>query len=198
MNVNTGYRKKHCNPMIRPVQISHSVKLSIAKGIAVGVITVFVYLLIVVVTTPSLPPPNAILVAVTINPIIIIGTSAGTGTQIFISSYGKNLGCRLNNKKKGILGAGSGSTAFSSFLSFFFLVPLGCCGSWLFILSFLPSIFGTTLSVALIQYSAPLSYAGLAFLFGFTSLSAFKLQRELKLRKITNAQHTPESSSSGQ
>jgi Protein of unknown function (DUF3179) len=59
-------------------------------------------------------------------------------------------------------------------------VPLGCCGSWLLILSFLPSIFGSSLSAALIQYSKPLSYIGLVIVFGFAALSAFKLQRELK------------------
>jgi membrane protein DedA with SNARE-associated domain len=59
-------------------------------------------------------------------------------------------------------------------------VPLGCCGSWLLILSLLPSVFGSSLSVLLIQYSKPLSYIGLAIVFGFAGLSAFKLQRELK------------------
>ena len=82
----------------------------------------------------------------------------------------------LNISKAG----SSSSTAISSFFSFFSLVPLGCCGSWLIILSFLPSIFGSSLSVALIQYSKPLSYMGLLIVFGFAALSDFKLQRELK------------------
>ena len=116
---------------------------------------------------------------------IIFGLAIGVGTQVFISSYSKGLGCRMDKKKKGIFSAGSGSTAISSFFSFFSLVPLGCCGSWLLILSFLPSIFGSSLSVALIQYSKPLSYVGLAIVFGFAALSAFKLQKELKQIKNT-------------
>jgi hypothetical protein len=35
----------------------------------------------------------------------------------------------------------------------------------------------------LIQYSIPLSYAGLAIVAGFTALTAAKLRKELKLRQ---------------
>ena len=146
-------------------------------------ITVIAYLTVVVITTPSLPPETALKAAFAINSIVIIGTSIGVGTQMFISSYGKSMGCRLDRKKKGVFGATSGSTAISSFFSFFSLVPLGCCGSWLLVLSYLPAIFGGTLSVALVQYSRPLSYIGLAIVLGFAALSAYKLHRELKLRK---------------
>jgi hypothetical protein len=111
------------------------------------------------------------------------GISFGIGAQIFLSSYSRLMGCRLD-KRKGFVSAGSGSTAFSSFLSFFSLVPLGCCGTWLYILSFLPSIVGGTLSATLIQYSRPLSYVGLAVVWGFAALSAIKLSRELKQWKV--------------
>src|SRR5918911_3175070 len=120
---------------------SHNAKKALGKGIIVGIITTLIYLIVVVVTTPSLPPIATINAAFSINSIIIFGLAIGVGTQIFISSYSKGLGCRIDKKKKGIFGAGSGSTAISSFLSFFSLVPLGCCGSWLLILSILPSIF---------------------------------------------------------
>jgi hypothetical protein len=53
------------------------------------------------------------------------------------------------------------------------------------ILSFLPSIFGGTLSVILIEYSKLLSYIGLAIVFGFAGLSALKLKRELDRRNNT-------------
>src|SRR5918911_1483418 len=163
-----------------PFHLSHNAKKALVKGIAIGFVTLVAYLVIVIVTTPGLPPIAAINAAFRINAIIIFGLAIGVGTQIFISSYSKGLGCRIDKKKKGILGAGSGSIAISSFFSFFSLVPLGCCGSWLLILSFLPSIFGSSLSVALIQYSEPLSYIGLAIVLGFAALSALKLQRELK------------------
>ena len=164
---------------------SYSAKKALVKGIIVGIITTLVYLIVVVVTTPSLPPVAAINAAFSINSMIIFGLAIGVGAQFFISSYSKSLGCRIDKKKKGIFGVGSGSTAISSFFSFFSLVPLGCCGSWLLILSILPSIFGSSLSVALIQYSRPLSYIGLAIVFGFAALSAFKLQRELEQMEKT-------------
>jgi hypothetical protein len=159
---------------------SYNAKKALVKGVIVGIGTTLIYLILVVITTPSLPPIVAINAVFKINSIIIFGLAIGVGAQIFMSSYSKDLGCRIDKKKKGTFYAGSGSTAISSFFSFFSLVPLGCCGSWLLILSLLPSVFGSSLSVVLIQYSKSLSYVGLAIVFGFAALSAFKLRRELK------------------
>ena len=165
--------------------LSYNAKRALVRGIIIGIVTTIVYLAVVVITTPNLPAIAAINAAFKINYIIIFGLAVGIGTQVFISTYIKGLGCRLDKKKKGILGTGSGSTALSSFFSFFSLVPLGCCGSWLLLLSFLPSIFGGTLSVILIEYSKLLSYIGLAIVFGFAGLSALKLKRELDRRNNT-------------
>jgi len=165
------------------INLSYNARMALRKGIIVAAITATAYLAIVVVTTPNLPPEAAIRAAFTINLPVIFGISIGVGAQIFISSYGKSMGCRLDKKRKGVFGAGSGSTAVSSFFSFFSLVPLGCCGSWLLILSYLPSVFGSTLSVALGQYSTTLSYIGLAIILSFAALSAYKLHKEVKLRK---------------
>ena len=166
-------------------QLSYNAKKALVKGIIIGSLTIVIYLLVVVTTTPSLPPISAINAAFKINSIIIFGLAVGVGTQVFISSYSKSLGCRIDKKgkedKKGIfrnVSSGS-STAISSFFSFFSLVPLGCCGSWLLILSLLPSIFGSTLAVILIGYSKILSYIGLIIVLGFVALSALKLGREL-------------------
>lgn len=166
--------------------LSFNAKRALTKALITAGAATGIYVLVVVLTTPNLPPISAINAAFAINSIVIIGISVGAGSQIFISSYSNGIGCRLDKKKKGIFGAGSGGTAISSFFSFFSLVPLGCCGSWLLVLSYLPSVFGSTLSVALIQYSRPFSYVGLAVVFGFAALSAFKLHKDLKLRKKHN------------
>jgi hypothetical protein len=165
-------------------KLSYNAKKALVNGIIIGIVTTIVYLAVVVITTPSLPATAAINAAFKINSIVIFGLSAGIGAQVFISIYTKGLGCSLDKKKKGILGTGSGSTALSSFFSFFSLVPLGCCGSWLLVLSMLPSIFGSTLSVILIEYSKLLSYIGLSIVFGFAGLSALNLKRELDRRNI--------------
>ena len=171
--------------------LNYNTKKALVNGVIIGIVTTIVYLVVIIITTPSLPPIAAINAAFKINSIIIFGLAAGIGTQVFISTYTKGLGCSLDKKKKGILGTGSGSTALSSFFSFFSLVPLGCCGSWLLILSMLPSIFGSTLSVVLIEHSKLLSYIGLAIVFGFTSLSALKLKRELNHRNNTKRFNQP-------
>jgi len=155
----------------------------IKKAIFVGILTMVIYLTVVVVTTPALGPLDAISAAFQLNTIIIIGMGIGIGVQIYLSEKSKLLGCKLSVKKK-TLGGNTGSTAATSFFSFFSLVPLGCCGWWLYILSLLPSVFGTGVSAVLIEYSQPLAYLGLAIIFGFNALTAIKLKREMESRKL--------------
>ncbi len=155
----------------------------IKKAIFVGILTMVIYLTVVVLTTPALGPLDAISAAFQLNSIIIIGMGIGIGVQIYLSEKSKLLGCKLSVKKK-TLGGNTGSTAATSFFSFFSLVPLGCCGWWLYILSLLPSVFGTGVSAVLIEYSQPLAYLGLAIIFGFNALTAIKLKREMESRKL--------------
>ncbi len=164
--------------------LSHNSKRAVLKGILLGSISILAYIIVVIMTTPQLPASFAIKAAFSINPLIIYGTAFGVGANVFISSYSKGMGCRVDKKRKGIFGVSSGSTTLSAFFSFFSLVPLGCCGSWLLVLSYLPTIFGSALSVSLIQYSKPLSYIGLIIVLGFAGISALKLRSELN-----NQQH---------
>jgi hypothetical protein len=155
----------------------------IQKATLVGIITIVVYLSVVVITTPALEPLAAINAAFQLNSIVIIGMGIGIGLQVFLSEKSKMLGCKLSIKKKAF-GGNTGSTAATSFFSFFSLVPLGCCGWWLYALSLLPSVVGTGVSAVLIEYSQVLSYVGLAIIFGFAGLTAYKLKREIKSSKI--------------
>lgn len=155
----------------------------IQKAFFVGVITVVIYLSVVVLTTPALEPLAAINAAFQLNAIIIIGMGIGIGLQVFLSEKSKTLGCKLTVKKK-TFGGNTGSTTATSFFSFFSLVPLGCCGWWLYVLSLLPGIVGTGVSAVLIEYSQVLAYIGLVIIFGFTGLTAIKLRKEIKLSKI--------------
>ena len=155
----------------------------IVKSSIVGVATVIIYLSVVVITTPALPPEAAISAAFQLNSIVIIGMGVGIGIQIYLSEQSKRLGCRLDVKKKAFGGNSSG-TAATGFFSFFSLVPLGCCGWWLYALSLLPSVVGTGASAVLIEYSQTLAYLGLAIIFGFNALTYLKLQKEKKIRKL--------------
>ncbi len=163
--------------MIGSQRLSHISRRSLLKGLLAAGATTALYLLIVVLTTPNLPPAASINAAIFTNSIVIGGTAGAIGAQTFISNYGKSVGCDLGRRE---FGAGSSSTAVGSFFSFFSLVPLGCCGSWLLVLSFLPSILGSTLSVFLIEYSRPLSYLALAAVLGFAALSGIRLHRSMK------------------
>ena len=93
------------------------------------------------------------------------------------------LGCKLKVKKKAF-GGNASSTAATSFFSFFSLVPLGCCGWWLYVLSLLPSVTGVGVSAVLIEYSQGLAYMGLAIIFGFNALTTYKLRKEKRALKL--------------
>jgi hypothetical protein len=53
----------------------------------------------------------------------------------------------------------------------------------------LPSVFGGTVSVILIEYSTLLSYVGLVVVLGFASLSILRLRRELTDRRVLERQN---------
>jgi len=153
---------------------------ALKRGLIAGLISLITYIFVVIITTPNLPPIAALNAVVKVNGIIVFGLAIAIGVQFYISSYARSLGCSILNKRNTVAGS-STSTALSSFFSFFSLVPLGCCGSWLLILSLLPSFFGSSLSVILIQYSKPLSYLGLVIVIGYTAIIAIKLKRKLEM-----------------
>ncbi len=169
------------------ISSSATKKDALKRGLIAGSISLIIYLFVVIVTTPNLPPMAALNAVVKVNGIIVFGLAIAIGAQIYMSSYAKSLGCSILNKRTTISGS-STSTALSSFFSFFSLVPLGCCGSWLLILSLLPSVFGSSLSVILIQYSKPLSYLGLVIVIGYTAIVGIKLKRKLEMIERDKAQ----------
>lgn len=136
----------------------------------------------VIVTTPALLPQDAVKAVFVLNSPIMIGTGMGVGIQTYLAEHGKKMGCNL--KIKSTFGGNSGGTVVTSFFSFFSLIPLGCCGWWLYAISFLPSIFGSGFSALLINYSQPLAYLGLVVIFSFNGLTVLKITGEKKKRKL--------------
>src|SRR5215207_522265 len=158
------------------------VKKSILYGIIISSITIISYLLIVIFTSPNLPVIASIYAVLQVNSPIIIGLAIGTGIQGFVISYRKkviNNKCEIKtNKKKDFLHSSSTGNGLGAALSSFFsLVPLGCCGSWLFILSYLPLVFGNGASVFMIKYSNILSYIGLIIISVIALISILKLYK---------------------
>jgi len=93
----------------------------IVRGVLFGAITIVAYLTVVSLTTPALAPVDAISAAFQVNSIIIIGMGVGIGLQMYLSAYGKRMGCKLKVKRK-TLGANTGGVATTSF----FLLLLTC------------------------------------------------------------------------
>ncbi|MFY9301330.1 MAG: hypothetical protein WAO91_09105 [Candidatus Nitrosotenuis sp.] len=149
------------------------------KGVLFGAATVAIYLLVVVITTPALEPSVAVSIAIQLNWPIISGMGIGIGMQSYLAAFAQRFGCQLK-MKRGAYGGNSGGTVLTSFFSFFSLIPLGCCGWWLYAISFLPSIFGSSLSAVLVNYSQPLAYVGLAIIFGFNLMTYFKIRQKQK------------------
>ena len=178
------YELRHLN--------NNTVKNSILQGGITSSITIISYFLIVIFTSPNLPATASIYAVLQVNSPIIIGLAIGTGIQGFVISYRRrfidNNKCEIKiNKKKAFLRSSSTGNGFgaalSSFFSFFSLVPLGCCGSWLFILSYLPMVFGNSASVVMIKYSNILSYLGLIIISAITLITILKLYKDLKTSK---------------
>lgn len=162
----------------------------LAKPITFGAVTIIAYLSIVVITTPALPYYIAIQAAFEMNSIVIVGMGAGIGLQIYLSEKNKQYGCNIIHdskhkisSKSAVSGTTSGITA-TSFFSFFSLVPLGCCGWWLYVLSLLPSVLGTGVSAVLILHSQSLAYLGLVLIFGFNGLAAYKYVQKTRVRQL--------------
>lgn len=148
----------------------------IQRGVGVSVISVVLYLTIVVITTPSLRPVDAISVSVALNWWLIGGISLGTGVQAFLLAYAKATACTIKHRAAAV-GTSGILSGLSSFVSFLSLIPLGCCGTWVYILSFLPGLIGAGASGFLIDNGFQLELAGLglmAFSVSYTYLSVKK------------------------
>lgn len=156
----------------------HMNRKGLIKGLVVGIISILAYLLIVVITTPALTAIDAITAAIKANTIIVVGIGVGVGVQMYIAEHAKSLGCSISARR------GNSGTVLSGFFSFFALVPLGCCGTILYMLSFLPTIIGAGASAVLIEYSQPLAYLGLGVMFAFNLMAYLRLRKQLKSKKL--------------
>ncbi len=148
----------------------------IQRGLGVGILSVVLYLAIVVISTPSVRPVDAVGISVALNWWLIGGISVGAGIQASLLAYAKNRACSLKRTNTA-LGATGLFSGFSSFLSFLSLIPVGCCGTWIYVLSFLPGLVGVGASSFLTANSFPLEVSGLilmALSVSYTYLSVRK------------------------
>jgi len=136
---------------------------ALGRGLVYAIFALALYMSTVVFTTPNLPPLDSIRIATRLNWWIIAGASVGVGTQVFLITYAKEKGCDLRRRKP-LTGATGIFSASASFLSFLALIPVGCCGIWLYVLSFLPGIVGVGASAVLIEGSRIIAVIGLGLM----------------------------------
>lgn len=132
-----------------------------------------------VLTTPSLKPSDAVVTAIRQNWWVVLGLMFGTASQGYLSAYAIEKGCRIGHAKA-VSGGTGVSSALLSFVSFLSLVPVGCCGTWLYILSFVPSLLGASFAGLLIEQSLELQLGSLLILLLFVSYSFFSIRRRMK------------------
>ncbi len=152
----------------------------LVKSVAFGLIAFVLYLIVVILTTPNFSPWVAASIALQLNGIYIVGISISVAVQRYIIGYGKTLGCELPKKRADSMSFVGSIT--SSFFSFFSLVAVGCCGTWLYILSFLPAIFGISVTGTMIRYSTQFAQFGLGLMILTNIYAYLTLRRKLKLQ----------------
>ncbi len=132
---------------------------AVVIGITVGLLSLTIYLVVVILTTPNLTAQQALKAAVGLNLPVILALPIITGSHAALTYYSRPLSCRVRRKAgSGALAVGSTLTAIASYIS---LTQVGCCGMWLYILSLMPGLIGTGLTAALIQYNLQLTSIGL-------------------------------------
>ncbi len=128
------------------------------NGLLAALFTSSSYLLVVVLTTPSFSPRTAVSIAIGTNWLVLLGITSGVGVQAYLVTYaGATCGLKRRGPISGATGLASG---FSSLVSMFSLVAVGCCGTWLYVLSFLPGLIGTGATALLIGHSSELVPVG--------------------------------------
>ncbi len=157
---------------------SPTLRQSALKGSILGVLSLFLYLLFVVITTPSLPPLYAVRVAIVLRWWVLLGVSVAVGVQTSLNSYAKTAGCNVRRKSLG--GSTGAFAALSSFFSYLALIPVGCCGLWLYVLSLLPGLIGVTASAFLIVYGTELGLLSLGLMAASVTYTYFSLRRRLR------------------
>ena len=106
------------------IQLGYNIKRALILGLIFGMGSVLVYLFVVVITTPALSPAAAIGAVFQINSIIVIGMGIGVGLQMFLSTFSRGLGCRLDVKRR-VSAGNSGGAAMTGFFFILFTHTAG-------------------------------------------------------------------------
>lgn len=149
----------------------------VLAGVVAAAALVSVYLLLVVLATPTIVPDLAVSLAISRNWPYMALMAGAIGVQAYLAVYSRSLPCRL--QKTNAIGASS--SIVSSFTSFFGLTSVGCCGLLPFWISLAlgGGAVGTGASTFLVEYSTPLTVLGIAVMAASIAISIRRIRKSL-------------------
>lgn len=162
------------------MSISPSLGRPTIYGALAGLATLGAYLLTVILTTPNLGPFVSVTATLRFMPYVVAAVSFGIGLQVFLLKYSKQVGCPIRTRFH--MGSGLSGSILSSFVSFFSLVQVGCCGFWLYALTLLPSVLGAGISFALIEYGPYFMVLGLIVIYGTNLRLILRIRNTKRLK----------------
>ncbi len=129
-------------------------------GVVAAAALVSIYLILVVLATPTITPGLALELALSANWLYIVVMASLTGLQAYLAVFSRSLPCRLQKTNA----VGASSSVAASFTSFFGLTSVGCCGLFPFWISlvFGGGAFGAGASSFFVEYSTPLTVLGIS------------------------------------
>jgi|GEM_PF-2258204 len=113
------------------------------------------YLLVVILTTPALPPGEAVRASLVFNGHFLVLMLSSIWFHGFLRARVARRSCTL---RRGVVaGAAGGGSTLASFVSFLSLTQVGCCGFWLYAISLLASAGGLGTALAGMMVESPFS-----------------------------------------
>lgn len=140
-----------------------------------------IYLSIVILTTPNFSPLVAAYIALMVNGIYIVGSTISIALQTWFLGYASSIPFQVGLPKIRTSGLNVIGSVTSAFFSFFTLIGVGCCGTWLFILSQLPGVLGVSLSSILTEYSILFAQIGLGLMIISNIYAYLKLRKKMQI-----------------
>lgn len=153
------------------------------RGSIVAAVSMAIYLAIVVLTTPNLPPLVSLGTTVKVNALFMATLASALWVQGFLQARLRSIkACRINETATN--GAVSIGTSISSFVSFLSLTHVGCCGFWLYLLSLIAGSGGA--GVAFV--GAVIGSSGVFMWGGAGSVWALNLYLYIRMRRSMEGQ----------
>lgn len=143
----------------------------VGAGLAAAVATFVLYLVAVILATPTFDEATVVELALERNGLVMAVVSLGVGTLVGLVLTNRDAGCSVDDA--GAAGAGGG--AFGVFASMFALTSVGCCGVFVFWMTIL---FGAGAAGFLSAHSMPLTAVGLTVMVGSIAVLARRVHRK--------------------